>query len=114
MALVIKKTKTFTWPVKILEPKDGGGFNEQKVRIKFNMIPQERIDEIIKNESEDDSDVLDEIVAGWDDEAFKDENGNSLTFNVENKALILSVPYVRTGMIAGFFEAASGKAAKKK
>jgi hypothetical protein len=114
MAFVIKKDKTYSWPITIAEPKDGGGFNEQKVNLRFKVLPQTRIDQVIKNEAEDDADILSEVLVGWDDESFKDEAGTALLFNAENKALVLSVPYVRNSMIKGYFDSINGKAFKRK
>ena len=84
MAFVIKKDKSYTWPVTISEPIDGGGFNDQKVKIKFKMLKQSRIDEVVKNEAEDDADILSDVLVGWDEEAFKDETGAAIPFNEEN------------------------------
>lgn len=114
MAFVIKKDKSYTWPITISEPVDGGGFNDQKVRVKLKMLKQSRIDEIIKNEAEDDADILGDVLIGWEDEAFKDEAGNTIPFNDENKELVLSVPYVRSALVKGFFESIAGKAFKRK
>ena len=114
MAFVIKKDKSYTWPVTISEPVDGGTFNDQKVKVKFLMLPQARIDEIVKNEAELDADILNDVLIGWDDDAFKDELLSFLPFNEENKALILSVPFVRTALVKGFFESIAGKQFKRK
>ena len=114
MAFVVKKDKNYTWPVTISEPVDGGVFNDQKVKVKFLMLPQARIDEIIKNEAELDADILNDVLIGWDDDAFKDELLNFLPFNDENKALILSVPFVRGALVKGFFESIAGKQFKRK
>jgi hypothetical protein len=114
MGFVVKKDKSYTWPCTISEPVDGGTFNDQKVKVKFKMLSQPRIDEIVKNETEEDADILAEVLVGWDDESFKDETGTALAFNDENKDLILSVPFVRSALIKGFFESVSGKAFKRK
>jgi hypothetical protein len=114
MSYIIKKIKQYFWPITISEPADGGGFIDKKVRVQFKMLPQERIDEIIKNEAEEDADILRDILVGWDDQAFKDEDGNSLVFNEENKDLVLSVPFVRSAMLKGFFESIAGKQGKLK
>ena len=114
MAFIIKKDKSYTWPVTISEPIDGGGFNDQKVRVKFKMLSQGRIDEIIKNEAEEDADILSDVLIGWDDEAFKDETGVSLSFSPDNKDMILSIPFVRNALVKGFFESIAGKAFKRK
>lgn len=114
MAFVIKADKNYNWPVTISEPMDGGGFNDQKVRVKFKMLKQSRIDEIIKNEAEEDADILRDVLVGWDEDAFKDEAGNAIPFNDENKDLILSVPFVRGALVKSFFESIAGKAFKRK
>jgi len=114
MAFVIKKDKSYTWPITISEPVDGGQFNDQKVRVKFKMLSQGRIDEIVKNEAEEDADILNDVLIGWDDGVFKDESGADLAFNEDNKDLILSVPFVRGALVKGFFESIAGKALRRK
>ena len=114
MAFIIKKDKNYTWPITISEPVDNGAFNDQKVKVKFLMLPQARIDEIIKNEAEQNADILSDVLIGWDDEAFKDELGNALLFNDENKDLILSVPFIRGALVKGFFESIAGKQFQRK
>jgi hypothetical protein len=114
MAYIIKKEKNYKWPVTISEPMDGGGFTDHKVNVRFKMLSQERIDEVVKNESENDTDILRDVLMGWDDGEFKDEAGNNLPFNKENKDIVLSVPFIRSGLIKGFFESITGKAAKRK
>jgi len=54
------------------------------------------------------------VLVGWDEEAFKDETGANIPFNEDNKDLVLSVPYVRSALVKGFFESISGKAFKRK
>jgi hypothetical protein len=114
MGFVVKKDKSYTWPCTISEPVDGGTFNDQKVKVKFKMLSQTRIDEIVKNEAEEDADILSEVIIGWDAEAFRDETGEVLEYNDDNRDLILSVPFVRSALIKGFFESVSGKAFKRK
>jgi len=78
------------------------------------MLSQGRIDEIVKNEAEEDADILNDVLIGWDDGTFKDESGSDLLFNEDNKDLILSVPYVRGALVKGFFESIAGKQFKRK
>jgi hypothetical protein len=114
MAFVIKKEKSYIWPCTISEPKDGGGFDDFKISIKFKMLSQARIDQIIRNESEEDDDILMEVVMGWDENQFKDDSGAVIAFNDENLRAVLSVPYVRGGLLKGFFTSIAGKAVKRK
>ena len=114
MAFILKKDKSYTWPVIISEPVDGGTFNDQKIKVKFKMLPQARIDEIIKNEAEQDADILNDVLIGWDEDAFKDELGNALPFNDDYKEQVLSVPFIRGALVKGFFESIAGKQIKRK
>lgn len=114
MSFIIKKEKSYLWPIVISEPVDNGGFNDQKVRVKFKMLSQSRIDEVVKNEAEEDADILRDVLIGWEDDAFKDETGANLPFNEDNKDLVLSVPFVRSALVKGFFESIAGKAFKRK
>jgi hypothetical protein len=113
MAFIIKKIQEYFWNITISEPVDGG-FADFKVRVKFKMLKQERIDEIIKNEAEEDADILNEVLVGWDEQSFKDEQGNSIEFTPDNKDLILSVPFVRAALLKGFFASIAGKQGKIK
>ena len=114
MAFKLKTSKTYTWPCTISEPKDGGGFDDFKVSIEFKMLSQQRIDQIVKNETQDDEDILSEVVSGWDGNQFTDESGATMPFNDENLRAVLSVPYVRNGLIKGFFASIAGKAVQRK
>jgi hypothetical protein len=114
MAFVVKKDLTVTCICTISEPADGGGFNDYKVPLKFKILSQARIDDIIRNDAEDDVNIMDEVLVGWDDGVFKDEAGVSLPFNDENKRLVLSIPYIRNSMMKAFFTTVAGKQAKRK
>lgn len=114
MAFIIKKEKHYNWPVVISEPVDGGSFNDQRVRVTFKMLNQQRIDEVIKNEAEEDADILRDVLVNWEDGAFKDENNVNLPFTEDSKDLVLSIPFVRSALVKAFFESISGKAFKRK
>ena len=114
MAFVIKKEQTVTCICTISEPADGGGFNDFKVPLKFKILKQERIDDVIRNDADDDVNIMTEVLVGWDDGVFKDEAGANMPFNDENKRLVLSIPYVRSSMVKAFFITVSGKQAKRK
>ena len=114
MAFVIKKDKSYTWPVTISEPVDGGAFNDQKVRVKFKMLSQDRINELVRNEAEQDESFLDNVLIGWDEGAFKNEDGSDLLFNDDNKELVISVPYVKGALVKGFFDSIAGRQFKRK
>ena len=114
MAFIIKKEKSYSWPITIQEPVSGGQFENQKITVKFKMLSQSRIDDIVKNTEELDEDILKDVLIGWDDEAFKNEEGIPIPFTAENQSLILSVPFVRIALVKGFFASIAGKEIKRK
>jgi hypothetical protein len=114
MAFVIKKNKTLPVTCVITEPNSVGGFDSYKVPLTFMLLSQARIDAIIANVNDDDLNVMDEVLVGWGDGAFKDEQGSDLPFNPENKVLVLDIPYVRNSMMQCFFTSIAGKKAKTK
>lgn len=114
MAFTIKKTKTYTWPCTISEPQDGGGFIDYKAPVKFKQISQERIDAAVREEADEgNTNVLDEVLIGWGDDVFKDESGTAIPYSEDNRREILSVPYVRLGILKGFFASNAGKKSKR-
>lgn len=114
MALKISQTKNaFRCKVIISEPVDNG-FEDQTVYVRFKVVPQSRIDEVVRNENDDDKDILDEVLTGWDESAFRDDAESPILFTPENKTLILDVPYVRTALIKAYFQALNGKDYKRK
>lgn len=114
MAFVIKKSKTLDVNCSISEPNNAGGFDSFKVPLTFNLLSQARIDAIIRNDAEDDANIMDEVLCGWGAGAFKTEDGIDLPFTPENKAMVLDVPYVRNSMMQCFFTSIAGKKARVK
>lgn len=109
MPLKISPNKSaFRCPVTISEPVDNGHL-DQKINVSFKIIPQSRINQVIKGELDDNEDILDEVLVGWDDNAFNDDDGNALPYNADNKKLVLDVPYVRTALTQAYFKAINGK-----
>ena len=84
MAFVLKKSASVTWPVVIKKGSDGGKFKEHKFNALFKEIGRERFNELI---DEGDEALTEEILLGWD--GIKDEEGNSIEFNEENKKILL-------------------------
>jgi hypothetical protein len=114
MALKISKEKaSFRCAVTIYEPVDNG-HSESKVQVRFKVIAQSRIDAVINNDLDEDEDILQEVLVGWDENAFQDESGAPLLYNDENKKLVLDVPYVRTSLMKEYFKSLNGKDYKRK
>ncbi|TAL50035.1 MAG: hypothetical protein EPN89_05380 [Methylovulum sp.] len=114
MALKIsKEVNQFRCDVIVSVPVDKG-HSDQKITVKFKVLPQSRIQQVIDDELNDGEDILDEVLVGWDDGAFKDDDDAPLLYNDDNKKLILDVPYVRSALIKAYFKAINGKEYKRK
>lgn len=66
MAFVIRKKKTFFWPVVIKTPKDGGGYDEQKLNLEFKFLKDSELVDLVKK-SNSDKELCKAIVVGWKD-----------------------------------------------
>ncbi len=100
---VLEEDKTFTWPVTVNVPADGGKFDKKVFNVTFKIIPQDRISDLLKKR---DSDLLKEVVIGWSD--YGDIKGKEIPFSEEALAKLLSFDYVRAAMTGTFFEAING------
>jgi hypothetical protein len=114
MAFVIKKEHSYIWPIIIYSPRDGGDFDKYKINVKFLMANQKKIEQSIKDAADGNSDFLDDVLAGWTDESFKDDMGNPIQFNNETKEIILDNPIIRNAILSGYLESVNGKAVARK
>ena len=48
MAFVLKQSATYTWPITVIIPMDGGRRDKHTFDGEFRRLPQSRINEIIK------------------------------------------------------------------
>ena len=48
MAFVLKQSATYTWPITLVLPVDGGRREKHTFDGEFRRLPQDRIDQIIK------------------------------------------------------------------
>lgn len=107
----IQKATSFQWPVQVNVPRDGGGFATHEFTAEYKMLEQSKIDLALEKFKNEDSDMLKEIVIGWN--GVQDSDGNVLPYSDENRDTLLEIPYVRTALMKGFFEAVSGNKVKK-
>lgn len=114
MFIVTDKT-TYTWPVVCSEPLSGGTFAKRRFNATFPHITQERINEVLENArlGRDQGDLVDEVFLGWGPEVAK-EDKTPLEITDENKAWLLSKPWIRNGILDGFIQSITGDAARRK
>ena len=117
MAFVLKQSDSYTWPVSIKLPANGGKRERQTFDAEFKRLPQSRINEIQeevqkrikaveRNEQPADeiSDVsiADEILVGWD--GIVDGDGEAVPYSKAAKAQLLEVPMLAGALITTYFE----------
>jgi hypothetical protein len=117
VAFVLKQSDSYTWPVSIKLPANGGKREKQTFEAEFKRLPQSRINEIqllvqqrIKaaergedtGEGITDQSIADEVLVGW--EGIVDGDDEAVSFNKGTKAQLLDVPMMAGALIEAFFE----------
>lgn len=117
MAFVLKQSDSYTWPVSIKLPANGGKRERQTFDAEFKRLPQSRINEIQREvqqrvkanekgedtgEGISDQSIADEILMGWD--GIIDGDGEPVPFSNAVKAQLLDVPMMAGALVAAYFE----------
>lgn len=103
---VISKSDSYTWPVKINIPTDGGKFNPQTFDAKFKRLPQSRIDDITKPGEFDAVAVAREILLDWS--GINDESGQAVPFSEAMRDQLLDIPRFAASILSAYIESLSG------
>lgn len=122
MAFVLKQSDTYTWPITLVLPVDGGRREKHTFDGEFKRLPQTRINEIVRqaramergrlNEDEvlEDQDAASEILVGWSNVV--DDDGNEIPFSTKSLDQLLEIPTVAGQIVRSWFE--SLEVAKRK
>jgi len=122
MAFVLKQSATYTWPITLILPVDGGRREKHTFDGEFKRLPQTRINEIVRqaramergrlNEDEglEDQDAAIELLAGWSNVV--DYDGNEIPFSAKALDQLLEIPTVAGQIVRAWFE--SLEVAKRK
>ena len=117
MAFVLKQSDSYTWPVSIRLPANGGKREKQTFEAEFKRLPQSRINEIQQQvqqrikaaergedtgEGITDQSIADEVLVGWD--GIVDGDGEPVPYSKTTKAQLLDVPMLAGALIEAFFE----------
>jgi hypothetical protein len=117
VAFVLKQSDSYTWPVSIKLPANGGKRERQTFDAEFKRLPQSRINEIQREvqvrvkanekgedtgEGVSDQSIADEILVGWD--GIVDGDGEPVPFSNAVKAQLLDVPMMAGALVAAYFE----------
>jgi hypothetical protein len=120
MSFVLKQSASYTWPVPLLIPVDGGRREKHSFDAEFKRLPQDRINQIVKlargmEKGEDDNDIDEflaaakEIVIDW--AGITDDAGKDVPFSEAALDQLLKIPTIAGQIIRAWFD--SMEVAKK-
>ena len=114
MAFVLKQSATYTWPITLIIPMDGGRRDKHTFDGEFRRLPQSRINEIIRlaraaergrlNDDEEflDQDAAKEILAGWS--GVVDDDAKEVPYSEGALAQLLDIPTVAGQIVRAWFD----------
>jgi hypothetical protein len=105
----LAKKRTVLWPVTVQIPMDEGKTQAQVFDAEFEILDQGEHDELVTSGG----DLLEHVLTGW--KRVKSEDGaDDVPFTPEKKRELLSISYVRVGLLKGYYEAFQGRKAERK
>lgn len=108
--LVITKSDSYLWPIKLDLPVDGGKWETQTFDARFKRLTQSRIMEVKGNVAEtSDAAFAKEILVGW---AGITDDGQEVPFSEGMRDRLFDVPGFIGAVIRAYFESLDG--AKRK
>ena len=113
MALKINQSETFSWPVKVSIPKDGGGFETDTFDAVFKRLPRSESEALANKVMTGELEGLDavrQILVGWS--GVKDGT-DDVPFSESNREKLLEINGVAVAIFRVFSDASSGAGATK-
>jgi len=110
---VISQKQTYTWPIAVEFPIDGGKTDRQTFDGEFRRMSQSRINEIrdrIEKSEITDVELATEVLAGWN--GVNDGNGDAVPFSEGARDQLLDVPLVAAAIVMAWLQSLTG--AKRK
>lgn len=107
----IIRNPTFTAPVKVMVPSDGGQ-REQQFTVQFRALTLTEQNNFDTSTSAGTSEFLHDIVVGW--EGLTDEDGAAFDFAPANLGMLIDLPYIRYALYRAYSDATSGVRAAKR
>lgn len=108
MAFVLSQSESYTWPVVVEFPIDGGRFDKQTFDAQFKRLTQGRIREIweqIQGGDLNDDDLCQEVLTGWN--GIQDGKGEPVPYSEKAKADLLGVPLVASALVTAWLDSLS-------
>ena len=122
MAFVLKQSATYTWPVTLILPVNGGRRVKHTFDAEFRRLPQTRINELrrmgqamAKGPVPEDEELIDqdaarEVLAGWS--GVVDDEGKEIPFSESKLNELLEIPTIANQIFKAWFD--SIEVAKRK
>jgi hypothetical protein len=114
MSFVLKQSATYTWPIPLIIPANGGRREKHTFDGEFRRLPQTRINEIVRmakamdrnrnNDGEEleDQDAAKEVLAGWS--GVVDDDNKEIPFSDNALSQLLEIPTVAGQIIRAWFD----------
>jgi len=114
MSFVLKQSATYTWPIPLIIPANGGRREKHTFDGEFRRLPQTRINEIVRmakamdrnrnNDGEEleDQDAAKEVLAGWS--GVVDDDNKEIPFSDSALTQLLEIPTVAGQIIRAWFD----------
>lgn len=109
---VISQSNTYTWPISIEFPIDGGKFEKQTFDAEFRRLTQSQIESWLKriNEGEaTDRDFATNILVGWKGIT---DGSQDVPFSETNRDTLFDIPLVTAALIKAYVSSVAGAKAK--
>lgn len=106
---VISQKTTYSWPVQVEFPTDGGKTERQTFDAEFTRMSQTRINEIralIEKNEITDTELAAEVLVGW--QGVNDGNGDAVPFTEGSRDRLLDVPLVAGAVVMAWLGSLTG------
>ena len=122
MAFILKQSDTYSWPITLVLPVDGGRREKHTFDGEFRRLPQSRINQIVKlarktdagylddDEILDDQEAATELLVGWS--GVVDDDNEEIPFSADKLKQLLEIPTIAGQIVRVWFD--SIEVAKKK
>lgn len=118
MAFVLKQSDTYSWPVTVEIPIDGGRFDKHSFDAEFKRLPQSKVAPMVAeldrldgaSDLERLTEMAGEILVGWS--GITDDAGKEVPFSQKSLEQLLEIPMLAVAILRSYFDSIKG--AKRK
>lgn len=106
---IISQSTSYTWPVTVEFPTDGGKTERQTFDAEFKRVSQTRINEIrerIEKGDITDPELARDVLVGWN--GVHDSSGDSVPFSERARDMLLDVPLVASAVVLAWLGSLTG------